>query len=283
MTAVVVKVECEVKDEEEVDVQHLMERLRHHVLVNRIRVSQYFADFDALHSGAVTRAQFERGLSYMGLSSIGRHHLTAGQLATLCHIYEDPKDRQKIAWTRFAADMESVFTLPNLEYTPSVQVPPSTIYEVPKPGTMDWRFSDEPQRTFTEKVLARLAAYVAERRALIRPFFKSIDAHNNGHLPRGRFRQGLTLSELHCTEAEMQALEARFGNDDGVNYFAFLDVVEPSPVPEWRFVERIKELRTANDKPPLPELYPADSLEALLQKIKTKVVCTFPLEFLQVR
>jgi len=84
--------------------------------------------------------------------------------------------------------------------------------------------------------------------------------------------QGLTISELHCSEEEMHALEARFGNDVGVDYLALLDVVEPAPRPDWRFVERLKELRITNDKPPLPELYPADSLEALLQKIKTKVL-----------
>jgi len=136
---------------------------------------------------------------------------------------------------------------------------------------MDWRFTDEPQRQFTEKTLARLAAYVSERRALVRPFFKSLDPHNNGHLARSRFRQGLTISELHCNEAEMQALEARFANDVGVDYLAFLSIVEPTPPPEWKYVDRIKELRTTNNKPPLPEMYPADSLEALLQKIKTKV------------
>lgn len=86
-----------------------------------------------------------------------------------------------------------------------MQVPPSCIYEVPKPGTMDWRFSDEPQREFTDKTLARLAAYVSGRRALVRPFLKSLDPHNNGHLSRARFRQALTVAELQCTEAEMQA------------------------------------------------------------------------------
>ena len=268
------QVECEVKADEEVDVPALMQRLRHHVLVNRIRVKQYFADFDPLNSGAVSRAQFERGLSYMGLSSLGQHHLTAAQLATLCNVYEVPGDdpQRKVAWTRFAADMESVFTLPNLEYSPSAQVPPSSIYEAPKPGTMDWRFADGPQRDFTDRTLARLAAYVAERRALVRPFLKSLDPHNNGHLSRARFRAGLTVAELHCAEAEMQALESRFGNDVGVDYFAFLDVVEPTPPPDFRFLVRLKELRTTNDKPPVPELYPADSLEALLQKIKTKVL-----------
>ena len=40
----------------------------------------------------------------------------------------------------------------------------------------------------------------------------------------------------------------------------------------WRFVERLKELRITNEKPPLPELYPANSLDALLLKIKTKVI-----------
>jgi len=80
---------------------------------------------------------------------------------------------------------------------------------------MDWRFTDEPQRELTDKVLARLAEYVAERRALVLPFFKSLDPHNIGHLPRSRFRQGLTISDLHCTDAEMQAIEARFSNDFG--------------------------------------------------------------------
>ena len=127
-----VKVECEVKDEEEVSVQHLMERLRHHVLVNRIRVKEYFADFDPLRSGCVTKARFERGLSYMGVSALGQHHLTAAQLATISHVYEDPNDPLKVAWTRFAADMESVFTLPNLEYTPSVQVSDGQLIEVIK-------------------------------------------------------------------------------------------------------------------------------------------------------
>jgi len=53
------QVECEVKDEEEVDVQFLMERLRHHVLVNRIRVKEFFQDFDPLNSGTVTRARYD--------------------------------------------------------------------------------------------------------------------------------------------------------------------------------------------------------------------------------
>jgi len=58
----------------------------------------------------------------MGLSSLGQHHLTTAQLNTLCHLYEAPNDPDhRIAWTRFVADLESVFTLPNLEYTPSVQ------------------------------------------------------------------------------------------------------------------------------------------------------------------
>jgi len=119
----VLKVECEVKDDEEVDVQQLMERLRHLVLVNRIRVQQFFADFDPLRSGTISRAQFERGLDYMGLSGLDQHHLTAAQLDTLCHVYEAPNDpERRVAWTRFVADLESVFTLPNLEYTPSVQV-----------------------------------------------------------------------------------------------------------------------------------------------------------------
>jgi hypothetical protein len=54
-------------------------------------------------------------------------------------------------------------------------VPPSETYEVPKPGTMDWKFASEEQKEFTEGVIQRLSNYLQERRSLIRPFFKDFD------------------------------------------------------------------------------------------------------------
>jgi hypothetical protein len=86
----------------------------------------------------------------------------------------------------------------------------------------------------------------------------------------------MNLAELHCTDSEMQALEARFANDMGVDYVAFLDALEPTEKPPLLFVQRVNELRAANAKQSVLELEPAGSLEAVLLKIKTKASVILP-------
>ena len=70
-------------------------------------MSEYFADYDPLRSGSITKPQFERGLSQLGLSSMGNHYLSPAQLQTLFHLYENPNDHSKVVWTDFVRDMES--------------------------------------------------------------------------------------------------------------------------------------------------------------------------------
>ena len=79
------------------------------------------------------------------------------------------------------------------------------------------------------------------------------------------------MLELHCTEAEMQALEAKFCNDTGFNYLSFLEELQPSEKPTLMYLERLKELRMTNQKGKLPERRPAKDLEGVLTKIKTMV------------
>lgn len=95
--------------------------------------------------------------------------------------------------------------------------------------------------------------------------------HNNGHLSRNKFRQALTVAELHCSDAEMQAIEARFSNDMGVNYFAFLEAIDPEPLVPFMYFKRLKDLRATNDRPRMPEREPGQNLDDVLLKVKTKV------------
>jgi hypothetical protein len=78
------------------------------------------------------------------------------------------------------------------------------------------------------------------------------------------------LAELHCTDAEMQALEARFANDMGVNYIAFLDALDPPEHRPLLFVQRVNDLRAANARQSVPECESSGSLESVLLKVKTK-------------
>ena len=95
--------------------------------------------------------------------------------------------------------------------------------------------------------------------------------HNNGHITRVQFRQGLTMLDIPISQPEMAALEARFFNDVGVNYLAFLKALEPEDPPQFMYVKRLEEVRQANAKGALPELHAETGLEKILIKIKTKV------------
>lgn len=79
------------------------------------------------------------------------------------------------------------------------------------------------------------------------------------------------MLDIPISQPEMAALEARFFNDVGVNYLAFLKALEPEDPPQFMYVKRLEEVRQANAKGALPELHAETDLEKILIKIKTKV------------
>lgn len=76
----------------------------------------------------------------------------------------------------------------------------------------------------------------------------------------------------------MEALEARFCNDTGFNYVAFLQELQPSEKLKLMYLERQREVREVNQRKKLPEKDPGHDLETILHKIKT-MVCPAHLVF----
>lgn len=95
--------------------------------------------------------------------------------------------------------------------------------------------------------------------------------HNNGHVTKTQFRQCLTYLQLNASEEEMKALEAKFCNDMGFNYIAFLQELQPYTPPDFMYEKRLEEVRQTNVRTRLPETDPISDLEGVLIKIKTKV------------
>lgn len=251
--------------------EDLMARIRHIVLTNRLRVAEFFEDYDPLRSGSISKSQFRRGLGLLGMSKLGQHDMTEGQYKLLCDVYTNPKKPDQALWTQFLWDIETVFTQTNLEKDPELRVPPQEIFRVPKPGTIDWGCASEDHKSLYDATMDRLRQRADQRRVLAKPVFQDFDKHNNGHVTKSQFRQCLTMLELHCTEPEMIALEAKFCNDTGFNYLAFLSELMPQEPPQFMYQSRLEEIRKTNMKKTLPELNAQKDLESVLLKIKTKV------------
>jgi len=186
-------------------------------------------------------------------------------------MYKNPQKEDQVLWTRFLWDVETVFTQPGLEKAPDVQVPPQEIFRVPKPGTVDWLNAADDHRSLVDSTMDRLRQRAEQRRVLAKPVFQDFDRHNNGHVTMAQFRQCMTMLELHCKEPEMIALEAKYCNDVGFNYLAFLADLQPQEPPAFMYERRLEEIRKTNERKSLPELNPAKDLECVLLKVKTKV------------
>ncbi|XP_002741846.1 uncharacterized protein LOC100373451 [Saccoglossus kowalevskii] len=261
-------------DISKISIPELTGKIRHHVLVNRIRVNEYFQDFDQLRTGSISQTRFRMGLSAMGLSAIGQLNLTDSDFLALAYHYSDPNKPGNVLWQDFMVEIETVFTQvkPNLEKTPTVQVPSPESFMVSKPGTLDWRRVTDEENQLVEAVMDRMRQRAMQRRVLAKPCFQDFDRHNRGYVTGSQFRQCLTYLSLSATEQEAAVLQKKYFDQAGFNYLRFLEDLQPSEKPEMKYQTRLKELELVNNRVFSLEKNSCTDLDAVLTKIKSQVM-----------
>ena len=71
----------------------------------------------------------------------------------------------------------AVFTQPGLEKDPTHQVPPSEMYLVPKPGTMQNEFATDEHHKLYNDTMTKWSDRVKQRRVLVKPVFQDFDKY----------------------------------------------------------------------------------------------------------
>ena len=103
----------EISSISETDLKELIDRISHHVLVNRIRVTEFVSDFDKLRSGLISDSIFERVLKTLRLN------LSQKQIFSLSQHYRDSEKPDKIQWRKFIDDVSVIFFNQFLTPTPT--------------------------------------------------------------------------------------------------------------------------------------------------------------------
>ncbi|XP_078391762.1 uncharacterized protein LOC144674143 isoform X1 [Cetorhinus maximus] len=250
-----------------VDVCELLARMRHHVLVNRVRTVDFIEDFDTLRSGRITIPIFRRTLSIIGFDP----ELNDAEFRALVECYEDPKMPGHVIWTNFTKDIDSVFTLPELEKRPNAKVPPSETYQLPKVGTVDADILNPTERAQFESLMCRLRERIIHRHLETYPVFQDFDKHNNKHVLRAQFRRCLSQLSLPATDEEMDLLDKVFSDELGFNYFRFLEQVDPQDKPEKMYNKLMNEIHLLNKSKKSLEQGASSDINCILEKIKTKM------------
>lgn len=253
----------------------LIRSIQRYVYQNRIRVNEWFTNFDPLGQGKVTVSQFHRGLDAMGMSGLRRLYLSLPEVKTICIQYADPIDPSRVCWKTFEDDVNQVFTVKELEKAPMLQVvsPPREVEELPNIGSRDWAKVEVSRRELCEETVSKVKNRIMRRRILLKPVFRDYDKHNNGHVSRSQMRQSMLSNGILLSDEELYALEERFNDDIGFNYFWFLREVEPKPHEEPLFTGFFEAMQKVNAP---KKCKPVDRKEhdiiLILAKIKGKAV-----------
>ncbi|CAH1971344.1 unnamed protein product [Acanthoscelides obtectus] len=253
----------------------IMSLIQDHVSRNRLRVCEFFKDFDVLNCGRITVSQFNRGLDALALSGKQRFFLAIPDVEAVVNQYRDPCDPTRVCWKTFEDDVNHVFTTHELEKAPSLVVdpPPKEVRDLPKLGGKNWQTVNPSMRALCEEAVDKVKQKIIHRRILLKPVFRDFDKHNNGHVSRNQMRQALHSNGILLSDEELFALEERFNNDMGFNYFWFLKDVEPKPEEEPLFRGFVKVTRKLNEEPmkKLKNRKERDIIQ-IMAKLKGKVV-----------
>jgi Ca2+-binding EF-hand superfamily protein len=245
----------------------LIDRIKYFVKINRIRVCEFFQDFDPLKSASITKGQFRQGIDAMGFSRI-----TPAQFESLSLRYSDPKRRDCILWTQFVTEIESVFTKLNLEAMPTHRVTHPDDFTMTRYGARDWKVMSDRDKEVLEDALMRIRERMSQRRELAKPCFQDFDKHNHGYVTAAQFKQCLSCLGLVTSEKETSLIEERFSDDKGVNYMSFLAEVQgvhkEQPKHE-EFMRTLQALQKSKAKALIPDT--TVNIEDLMIKLKTKV------------
>ncbi|CAG5034119.1 unnamed protein product [Parnassius apollo] len=244
----------------------IMLRVQQFVMQRRIRVFEFFRDFDPLNSGCIRPQQFRRALDMMGFNAI----LSDTEAMCIIRHYTDPNDKERVCWRTFEDDCDQVFTIKELEKHPDVQpgAVAAVVSELPAPGSaVESNQLTDQQQELAEAALSRIRAACKERAIDLRSIFGDHDAHKNGHVAQTWVRSALSRVDVLPPPQQVRALEMRYLDRDGFNYHALLRDLEEQraggpnvvgPVPRSRATYR-------------SSLHETDIVQ-ILAKIKGKMV-----------
>lgn len=145
------------------DPAEVEERLKAIIVMKRIRIEEFFRDFDKLRKGRVTRPQFKSILSSMNFN------LTNDEFKALAKKYETADPERFFRYTDFCKNINTAFTITGIDKAPTTRVAPIT-----KNDTLLARrkyLAGAPMTQEIEDILDSYRTEVKNKRIHLKPVF----------------------------------------------------------------------------------------------------------------
>jgi Ca2+-binding EF-hand superfamily protein len=132
------------------DIDDCLARIRKLCKEQRIRVGEFFRDFDKLRSGYITEAQFRIGLN------MAKIVLSSSEFDLITTNYQAPKEGKHVKWREFCDAVDEVFTKKGLEKTIDLKLDDArtqTVYGRLNPNKVERNLSEDVVQRFKQMLL----------------------------------------------------------------------------------------------------------------------------------
>uniref|UniRef100_A0A5K3FLZ7 EF-hand domain-containing protein n=1 Tax=Mesocestoides corti TaxID=53468 RepID=A0A5K3FLZ7_MESCO len=201
------------------DVVGVMDYIKREVFHQRIRLSEWFRDYDPLRHGKISRQQFRRAMNLLPIP------LKETEFNCIEHYYkaDDPND---VRWKDFCDEIELIFSTPLLEKDPLKQ---PDVYQSESAVSRNHLPTEVAEAA--DRAIKKIGNRARSKRTQLTQWFNDYDKTHRMTLSQNQFRRvlhNLGLAE-DISKHEWDALYARYrhpvGLIDDVDYLAFADDV----------------------------------------------------------
>lgn len=179
----------------------------------RIRIGEFFRDFDKLRSGTITEAQFRIGLN------MGKIVLSGNEFQHLADHFQASKEGKHINWREFCDNVDQVFTKKGLEKSVDI-----TLDDARTVSFYGKKEPDAADHQNVQNLLEKFKALITRERLDAKSFFQDQDRHNHFKVSPKQFKQTTTLLGIDISDAEVQSVVNVYANKLGdIEYLRFLN------------------------------------------------------------
>jgi len=196
------------------------DRIQNMVVMNRIRIGEFFKDYDKLRKGKVTANQFTTVLCMCNFN------LTEEEFDFLTEKYKTEDNMVK--YIDFVEHIDSAFTFKGIDKNPSVRVPTIEKGSILLKSKKLLEFDEQEKETMLQ-IMEAYRNVVRTRRLNLKPMFQDFDRTNSGHISKNQFVRVLNQLSIDISPDILSMVLKKYmdkGNVDEVNYFEFITDVD---------------------------------------------------------
>jgi len=200
-----------------------VKKIQSKVVERRVRLGDYFADFDPLRKGFCSAGQLKTVLTILNLEKeVDRNDFN--------HIVDAySRDDGMFCHALFCRDINAAFSVPGLEKEPlaTTPLPDATTTAPGRRNRMNLTSDMKKKINHFEDVIR---ARIAKRRILMKPFFLDMDKANKGLVTRSQFGRVMGQLGFELSQEQVSLLAGFYcdrGNHNDFNYIDFIKACDP--------------------------------------------------------